>query len=86
MLQIEYHITGDSENVSLYLYNFSSGIWEEIDILRARTLENYYFKLTDTPYLQGGEVRLRYVQKENDNDTTYLMIDFVRVRSWMDDP
>ncbi len=86
MLQIEYYITGDSENVSLYLYNFSFGIWEEIDILRARTLENYYFKLTDTPYLQGGEVRLRYVQKENDNDTTYLMIDFVRVRSWMDDP
>ncbi len=80
-LQIEYYIDGDTEAVSVYLYNFATTDWDNIGVLTSTTLDNFTYKLTGTDYISAGEVKVRYVQLDNDSTQTSLMVDYCRVKS-----
>jgi len=84
-LQIEYYTAGDSEGVGLRLYDFSSGEWDEIATLQGGSEGSpnlFTYDLTGTGYVSGGgEVRVRYVQPDNDLARTSLMIDYARVKT-----
>ncbi|MEW5994776.1 MAG: PGF-pre-PGF domain-containing protein, partial [Candidatus Zixiibacteriota bacterium] len=83
-LEIEYYTAGDSEPVSVYLYNFSTGSYENKgNIVGGSAPSPNLFRLDNLPsnYISSGEVRVRYVQPDNDYTRTDLMIDFVRVIS-----
>ncbi|MEM2875166.1 MAG: PGF-pre-PGF domain-containing protein, partial [Candidatus Hadarchaeales archaeon] len=84
ILEVEYYTNGDSEPVSLYLYNFSSSIWENVGNLSvggsAGSPYLFPYDLTGKGYISGGEVRVRYVQPDNDLTQTNLMVDFCRVK------
>jgi hypothetical protein len=81
-LEIEYYTVGDQEPVSLYLYNFSTGSWENKGNLQVggSAANPYLFSygFTDT-YISGGEVRARFVQADDDDTRTSLMVDYTRV-------
>ncbi|MEM1981440.1 MAG: hypothetical protein QW788_02660, partial [Candidatus Hadarchaeales archaeon] len=89
VLEIEYYTTGDTEPFSLYLYNFSTGTWDNIGNLQVggSAASPYLFSmnLTGTNYIsssgspEGENVYIRYVQPDNDFTQSCLMIDFVRV-------
>ncbi|MFN4133927.1 MAG: hypothetical protein ACK4GQ_06145, partial [Candidatus Hadarchaeales archaeon] len=93
-LEIEYYTAGDSEPSSLYLYNFSNLTWDNVGNLQtggsASSPYLFTYNLTGTNYISGGEVRVRYVQPDNDQTQTSLMVDFCRVwaenRPTMPDP
>jgi L-2-hydroxycarboxylate dehydrogenase (NAD+) len=73
ILEIWYEITGDSENVQLYIYNIRLGSWEWIDNLSGagwfvRTLSENQV-LPDT-----GRVMIRFAQLDNDPAQTCLLI------------
>jgi hypothetical protein len=86
-LQIKYYITGDSENFIVYLENrLNPGEWNNIDNLdnHDATLASpalFTYDLTGTDYISGGEVRVRYVQPDNDPTRTSLMVDYCRVKT-----
>jgi len=80
-LEIEYYTVGDQEPVSLYLYNFT-GSWENKGNLQVggSAANPYLFSygFTNT-YISGGEVRARFVQADDDDTRTSLMVDYTRV-------
>jgi hypothetical protein len=82
-LQVKYYTTGDSEPVSLYLYNFSTGVWDNIGNLQvggsASSPYLFTYDLTGTGYISGGEVRVCFVQTNDDSTQTSLMVDYTRV-------
>jgi len=78
LLRIEYYINGDNENVSVYIYNFSTLGWDNIGNLTSRVLDNFTYAITAN-YISADEVRIRYVQPNGDSTQTSLMIDFARV-------
>jgi hypothetical protein len=80
-LQIEYYLVGDSEPVSVYLYNFSTSGWDNVGNLTSASLDNFIYNLTGTNYISGGNVYVRYVQPDNDKVQTSLMIDYCRVKT-----
>ena len=81
-LEIKYYTVGDQEPVGLYLYNFSTGSWEyqgDLEVGGSAT-NPYFFSLElESTYISGGEVRVRFVQEDDDYIPTSLMIDYVRV-------
>lgn len=83
-LEIEYYTAGDSEAVSLYLYDFSTESWENVGVLQGGSESNpelFTYTLTGTSYISGGEVKVRYVQPDTDDTQTSLMVDYCRVKS-----
>jgi len=84
-LQIEYYLAGDSENVTVYLENRKNlGEWENIGVLDNHTATAgspalFTYDLTDTDYLFGWDLHIRFVQSDNDTSRTSLMLDYVRV-------
>ncbi|MGQ9787842.1 MAG: hypothetical protein ACUVQM_00795, partial [Candidatus Hadarchaeaceae archaeon] len=78
-LEIRYYLSGDSEPVSVYLYNFLTGAWDNAGALTSTTPTIFTYDLTNTNYISGGNVYVRYVQPDNDNTQTSLMIDYTRV-------
>lgn len=83
-LQLEYYTAGDSENVELRLYDFSTGTYEPIENLAGGTEASpntFTYDLTGTDYLSNGNVRVRYVQPDNDATQTSLMVDYCRVHA-----
>ncbi|MEM2619536.1 MAG: hypothetical protein QW356_08705, partial [Candidatus Hadarchaeales archaeon] len=83
ILEIKYYTAGDSEPISLYLYNFSTGQWDNLGNLQvggsAGSPLFFSYNLTGTSYLSGGNVYARYIQRDNDSIQTSLMVDFCRV-------
>jgi PGF-pre-PGF domain-containing protein len=84
VLEIKYYTAGDSEPVSLYLYNFSTGTWDNVGNLQvggsATAPYLFSFNLTGTSYISStGSVSVRYVQPDNDLTQTSLMVDYCRV-------
>jgi hypothetical protein len=84
-LQIKYYTAGDLEPVSLLLYNWNSGEWNNIGNLQVGGSESapHIFPYTfNTDYISDdGEVRVRYVQPDNDKTQTSLMVDYCRVET-----
>jgi len=80
-LETEHYLAGDAESVSVYLYNFSTTSWVNVGSMTSTTLNTFSYDLTSTNYISGGEVRVRYVQADNDSTRTSLMIDYTRVKS-----
>ncbi|MGC8816666.1 MAG: PGF-pre-PGF domain-containing protein [Candidatus Hadarchaeum sp.] len=80
-LEIGYYLAGDTEPVSVYLYNFSTGQWENIGNLTSATYTVFTYNVEGTNLIDNvnGEVRVRYVQPDNDNLRTSLMIDYAGV-------
>ena len=80
-LEIGYYLAGDSEPVSVYLYNFSTGQWENIGNLTSATYQVFTYDITGTNLIDNvnGEVRVRYVQPDNDGSRTSLMIDYAGI-------
>ncbi|MEM2600131.1 MAG: fibronectin type III domain-containing protein [Candidatus Hadarchaeales archaeon] len=88
-LEVKYYTSGDSEPVSLYLYNFSTARWDNLGNLQAGGSAgsplSFSRDLTGTGYVSdSGEVWVRYVQPDNDNVPTSLMIEYTRVRCRME--
>ncbi len=81
-LQIKYYTAGDSENVSVYLYNFSTSGWDNKGNIgggSAASPNTPTYDLTGTNYISGGAVQVRYVQPDNDRTQTSLMVDYTRI-------
>ena len=79
-LEIGYYLVGDSEPVSVYLYNFSTGLWENIGNLTSTTYTVFTYNITENQIDNvNGEVRVRYVQPDNDIVRTSLMLDYAGV-------
>ena len=82
-LQIEYYTAGDSEPFSVYLYNFSTSGWDNVGNIQGGSAASpnlFTYGIAGTNYISGGEVRVRYVQPDNDSTQTCLMIDYARVK------
>jgi hypothetical protein len=83
-LQIEYYTTGDSESVSIYVYNFFTSGWDNLGNVQGGSAVSpnlFTYNLTGTNYILGGEVRVRYAQPDNDKTRTSLMVDYCRVET-----
>ena len=83
-LQIEYYTAGDSEAFTVYLYNFSTSVWNNTSTIQggsSTTPNMFTFNLTDTDYISDGELRVRYLQPEKDLNKTSLMLDYCRVKN-----
>lgn len=80
-LQVRYYLSGDSEKVSVYLYNFSTGDWDNLGNISSTTPTTFTYTLTGTNYIGPGpdNVRVRFVQRNNDPTQTSLMVDYTRV-------
>jgi hypothetical protein len=80
-LQIEYYTAGDSEAVSIYIYNFANNTWDNAGTLQGGTeaSPNLFENNIDSDHISGGEVRVRYVQPDDDSTQTSLMVDYCRV-------
>ena len=63
-LEIKYYTAGDSEAVSVYLKNFTSGNWDNQGNIQGGTLANpnYFTASVDTDHISNGNVYVRYVQ------------------------
>lgn len=77
-LEIEYYLVGDTEEVSVYLYNFSTNSWDNIGNLSSPVPETFVYVL-EPKYISSGVVSVRYVQPDRDTTQTSLMIDYTRV-------
>ncbi|MEM2674833.1 MAG: hypothetical protein QXW77_04290, partial [Candidatus Hadarchaeales archaeon] len=87
-LQIRYYVggeSGDSENVFVYLWNYGTGQWDAVGVLSGGTPASpnlFLYDLTGTNYILGsGEVRVRFVQPNEDLKATYLAVDYVRIKN-----
>jgi PGF-pre-PGF domain-containing protein len=89
-LEIEYYISGDSENVSVFLYNFSTGAWDNRGLLdnhaadaASPALFTYEFSglSSSDNYIYEENAYVRLVQPDDDSTQTSLMVDFIRVVS-----
>lgn len=81
-LEIEYYTEGDpNEKVSAYVYNFETSSWEDMGNLfggSASSPNLFTYKLSPS-HISGGEARIRFVQSENDDVRTNLMVDYCRI-------
>jgi hypothetical protein len=81
-LEIKYYTAGDQEPVGLYLYNFSTGSWEyqgDLEVGGSADNPKFFSSELESTYMSGGEVRVRFVQEDDDYTPTSLMVDYVRV-------
>ncbi|MEM2619379.1 MAG: PGF-pre-PGF domain-containing protein, partial [Candidatus Hadarchaeales archaeon] len=86
-LEVEYYITGDNENIAVYLWDFDAGQWVEVGLLTSHdTPSPWSYELTGTSYILGtGKVRVRYLQTDIptvlDTTSTSFMLNYTRVKS-----
>ncbi|MHA1741218.1 MAG: hypothetical protein ACTSVD_03900, partial [Candidatus Thorarchaeota archaeon] len=87
-LEILYYLVGDSENIEVWLENRQNlGEWNLVGYLdnhaaSASSPALFTHGLTGSDYLGAGpdNVRVRFVQPDNDSAQTSLMIDYTGVR------
>ena len=87
-LQIGYYTVGDNEPVSAYLYNFTTWNWDNIGILLGGipSNENTFTYNIDNNHISNGNVYVRYVQPDQDNIRSSLMVDYARVAFFIATP
>jgi hypothetical protein len=79
-LQIGYYTAGN-EAFSVYMENFASGGWDNVGVLQGGSLgsQNTFTCTIDNNHISGGNVHVRYVQPDQDNVLSSLMVDYTRV-------
>ncbi|MHA1858900.1 MAG: hypothetical protein ACTSUU_05580, partial [Candidatus Thorarchaeota archaeon] len=87
ILQMEYYLAGDQENITVFVENRKNpGEWDNVGVLDNHSANqnaptSFTYDLTGTDYVSSGEVHVRFVQPDNDPTRTSLMLEYVRVRT-----
>jgi len=80
-LELKYYTGGDSEQFSVYIYNFTTTTWDYAGSLfgGSTSAPRIFENNIDSDHISGNEVRVRYVQQDDDATQSRLMLDYTRV-------